>query len=321
MQPKVSIIVPVYNAGQYLEKTLNSLVGQTLQEIEIILVLDCPSDGSDKVAERFAANDSRIKLIRNERNIYVGSTRNRGIEEATAEYICFCDHDDFCDPQMYKLLYDKAKNEELDIVRSCYYRVVKGKSFANNYNSRFIPEQKDECISNILIQDRVMWNYIFKTDFLNENSLRFENRKLLGEDTLFLLSSLFKTNKIGDISDFLYYHIYYPNSTGANQNYWSVSSNIELIENLFALLTKIGKFEKYKNAFIEGLAGNLYAVGCKRALRQLPIKQIPKELKKIKQSKIVCKNINELFRSKLFFKLLKKKLAVIVFLLLVKIFI
>ena len=76
--PKVSIIVPVYNAGSYFSKLLDSLTGQTLKEIEIILVLDCPTDGSDRVAEEYAARDGRIVLVRNRENLHVGFSRNEG---------------------------------------------------------------------------------------------------------------------------------------------------------------------------------------------------------------------------------------------------
>ena len=100
--PKVSIIVPVYNAGSYFSKLLDSLTGQTLKEIEIILVLDCPTDGSDRVAEEYAARDGRIVLVRNRENLHVGFSRNEGLKIARGEYIGFCDHDDWVEPEMFE---------------------------------------------------------------------------------------------------------------------------------------------------------------------------------------------------------------------------
>ena len=78
MIPKVSIIVPIYNAGGFLSRCLDSLINQTLREIEIILVLDVPTDGSDKVAEMYAEQESRIKLVYNKSNLHIGFSRNEG---------------------------------------------------------------------------------------------------------------------------------------------------------------------------------------------------------------------------------------------------
>ena len=80
MTPKVSIIVPIYNAGKFLEKCLDTLVNQTLKDIEIILVLDCPTDGSDRIAREYAEKDPRIRLIVNEQNLNIGLSRNEGLK-------------------------------------------------------------------------------------------------------------------------------------------------------------------------------------------------------------------------------------------------
>lgn len=102
--PKVSIIVPVYNAGCYFDKCLDSLINQTLKEIEIILVLDCPTDGSDKVAESYSSSDNRIKLIYNEENLHTGLSRNRGMAIARGKYIGFHDHDDYSAPNYVRIV-------------------------------------------------------------------------------------------------------------------------------------------------------------------------------------------------------------------------
>lgn len=82
MSPKVSIIVPIYNAGKFLEKCLDTLIYQTLKDIEIILVLDCPTDGSDRIAREYAEKDPRIKLIFNKHNLNTGLSRNEGLKIA-----------------------------------------------------------------------------------------------------------------------------------------------------------------------------------------------------------------------------------------------
>ena len=92
---KVSVIVPIYNAGENLVRCLDTIVNQTLKDIEIILVLDCPTDGSDVIAKNFAQQDSRIIILENTTNLHIGESRNRGIEIAKGEYLHFSDHDDY----------------------------------------------------------------------------------------------------------------------------------------------------------------------------------------------------------------------------------
>ena len=130
MTPKVSIIVPIYNAGKFLEKCLDTLVNQTLKDIEIILVLDCPTDGSDRIAREYAEKDPRIRLIVNEQNLNIGLSRNEGLKIARGEYIGFSDHDDWRELDMYEKLYQKAREDQADIAIS---------NFDSIYPDRIIP--------------------------------------------------------------------------------------------------------------------------------------------------------------------------------------
>lgn len=115
---KVSIIVPVYNAGKRIKHCLETLIAQTLSDIEIICVLDCPSDGTDRIVKEYASHDSRIKVIENDHNMHISATRNRGLAVASGEYVGFSDHDDYRDLAMYEKLYAKAKTTSADIVFS-----------------------------------------------------------------------------------------------------------------------------------------------------------------------------------------------------------
>ena len=106
-QPKVSIIVPVYNVENYLERCISSLRNQTLEDIEIILVDDSSTDSSLEICNKMAMEDSRIKVIHKE-NEGAGLARNEALRVATGEYIGFLDSDDFVEADMFKTLYDKA---------------------------------------------------------------------------------------------------------------------------------------------------------------------------------------------------------------------
>ena len=96
--PKVSVILPVYNVAPYLGRCIESLQAQTLADLEFIFVDDCSTDGSMESVEAWAEKDSRVRILRNEKNIGPGPSRNRGIEEARGEHLSFVDPDDYIAP-------------------------------------------------------------------------------------------------------------------------------------------------------------------------------------------------------------------------------
>lgn len=116
----VSVVVPVYNASRFLSRTINSVLAQTYQNFEIIIVDDCSTDDSLSIAQNFAKQDSRIQLLHNPKNIGVAETRNRGINEAKGEYIAFLDSDDVWLPQKLERQMALAKRTDADIVYCSY---------------------------------------------------------------------------------------------------------------------------------------------------------------------------------------------------------
>ena len=124
--PKISIILPVYNAGEFLRPCLDTLINQTLKEIEIVCILDCPTDGSDKTVQEYAEKDPRILVIKNDRNLHVGESRNVGIRAAHGDYIGFSDHDDIRELDMYEKLYAASENGRADVVLSGKFVVENG---------------------------------------------------------------------------------------------------------------------------------------------------------------------------------------------------
>ena len=124
MRPKVSIIVPIYNVEKYLDRCMQSLVNQTLQDIEIIMVDDGSPDNCPRICDEYAAKDKRIKVI-HKQNAGLGMARNSGLEIATGEYVTFVDSDDFIDLKTCETIYKKAVENDLDI---CYYE---GCSYSN----------------------------------------------------------------------------------------------------------------------------------------------------------------------------------------------
>lgn len=113
-KPKISVIVPVYNKETYLPQTLDALVGQTLRELEIILIDDGSTDASGRICDTYAARDSRVQVI-HQPNRGVSAARNAGLDAARGEYVGFCDADDIPGEDLYETLYDLAQTHACDI--------------------------------------------------------------------------------------------------------------------------------------------------------------------------------------------------------------
>ena len=113
---KISIVVAVYNAEKTLKKCVDSLIGQTLKNTEIILVNDCSKDNSSSICKQYESEYSNVIAIDNPYNVGVSATRNNGIEKAKGDYICFVDSDDYVEEDMYEKLYNKAIEENAEIV-------------------------------------------------------------------------------------------------------------------------------------------------------------------------------------------------------------
>ncbi|MBP1676421.1 MAG: glycosyl transferase family 2 [Bacteroidetes bacterium] len=271
--PKVSIIVPVYNAGEYLQVCLNSLISQTLREIEIILVLDRPTDGSDKVAEAYAATDPRIKLIRNEVNLHTGFSRNEGIKYASGQYLGFADHDDYCDPEMFEQLYNKAVQESADVVISNYFdENPEGQTFfafPQGYSAKEFQQQAFEALISARYSIRnsqsfnnmnVIWNQIYRRDFLLEHNIWFaDNRVVTMEDVFFSIKVYHFAAKVFYLPETYYHHVNTSANNYENYSYRSIARIRPLIREIHNFLIENNILEKYSTEFTECTLKRLYS--------------------------------------------------------------
>ena len=174
--PKVSIIVPVYNVEKYLSECLDSIINQTLQDIEILCINDGSTDNSPKILEDYASKDKRIKIINKENSGY-GASMNMGIAAATGEYIGIIESDDFAEPEMFEDLYNLATLHNADIAKSNWY------DYLTKYDQKKKFEQfhKEETISVINVKDKpyilntfpAIWSAIYKREFLLNDDLKF----------------------------------------------------------------------------------------------------------------------------------------------------
>lgn len=156
--PLISVIVPVYNVKDYLEKCLQSVCGQTYRNLEIILIDDGSSDGSGELCDFFAQRDGRIKVI-HQANAGQSAARNRGLAIAQGEYLGFVDSDDWIEPDMYEFLYRLLRENRADISVCSHYRDKGGKSVAKYASGELFSFTRDEAIRALAI-DKHIRNYM-----------------------------------------------------------------------------------------------------------------------------------------------------------------
>lgn len=211
--PKVSIIVPVYNAQKYIERCIHYLIEQTLEEIEIIVVNDGSTDNSMEYVHKLANIDKRIKII-NQENKLQGSARNNGLSHAKGEYIGFCDADDFVDYEYYETLYKTAKKYNSDVALAEYVRVGTHK-FKPRLNIDLeavyenISDKLNVCKQN---KNECPTNKIYRTEFLRKNHILFPEG-VYCEDKLFSIKAVYYADKISTAPNVRYYYWENPNST------------------------------------------------------------------------------------------------------------
>ena len=116
MQAKISVVIPVYNVEQFVGQCLESILAQTMQDFEIVIVDDCSPDESMKVVRKYADGDSRFRIVSHERNMGLMQTRKSGYSVAKGEYLLFCDSDDFLPPKAMEILYQEAVSSSADVV-------------------------------------------------------------------------------------------------------------------------------------------------------------------------------------------------------------
>lgn len=200
---KVSVIIPVYNAEKYLRQCLDSIVGQTLTQIEILCVDDGSTDGSAKLLEEYRKRDQRVRVI-TQKNAGAGVARNRGLNEARGEYLSFLDADDFFEADMLRATYEKAKAAQAQIVvfGSDQYR-----NDSQSFNSIEWTIRKSALppyrpMSHRTFTENVFkvfvgwaWDKLFEREFVQNYRLRFQEQRT-SNDLLFVFSAVVLAERI-----------------------------------------------------------------------------------------------------------------------------
>lgn len=201
---KLSVIVPVYNAQDYLEECLQSLIGQTMaaEDIEILAVDDCSTDKSREILERYAQAYPQLRMLQTETNSGPGGARNAGLDAARGEYIGFVDSDDAAVPTMFAHMYDAAKAGDFDIVDGGIY--YQGKDLAMVHTAdEDTGDQTDEKRSHNIVSGGYLMSRIFKRSFWEKSGLRFREGVILEDmESLMFLSAT--AERVGNLKEICY---------------------------------------------------------------------------------------------------------------------
>lgn len=294
-KPSVSIILPIHNAGKHLHKCLTSLTLQTLQEIEIICVLDMPTDGSDQVVKNYALTDRRIIILENTQNLHIGCSRNRGIEQAKGAYIAFCDHDDFCEPTMFEKLYQHGKATDADIVVSNFWVEQKGQQLHFGYPKHLTNKEfQSKTLEAILRGERsiantdsfanvnTIWHQIYKRNMIDQHSIRFDdNRICTYEDVCFNLQVYHHANKVSYLSENFYHHVLYDKNSFKSYEYNSIDKVLCYLDSLLSFVKIQGLDTQYHSEIAQQTLKRLYT-SFRNEIKYKGIRSISHFLKRIK---------------------------------------
>ena len=253
--------MPTYNVEKYFRECLDSVVNQTLVEIEIIPVDDGSPDNCGKIMDEYAQKDSRIKPIHKQNGGY-GSAVNAGIEAAQGEYIGIVETDDVCEPDMFEKLYNQAKKFDADVCKCSFYKYYS--DLENNNNEKYIygnkriekfPNDRSFKISEcpeLLNFHASIWTNIYKKEFLLKNNIKVNStRSASYQDFPFMVECMCKADRIAVVHDYLYH---WRIETGQN------SSTVRTDDRLMIMAYQC---EQVKSVLKEN---NLYSADVKEAI-------------------------------------------------------
>jgi glycosyltransferase involved in cell wall biosynthesis len=257
--PKASVIVPIYNVEKYLNKCLDSLITQSLKDIEIICVEDCSMDDSLLILKEYVKKDSRIKIVKNKVNSGLATTRNNGIKVARSDYIMFCDSDDYYDQSMCLKLYNAINNCNCQIAASGINVIYEDKSglLYKESDKKYYAIKYDGLIKVtnkiVLNTDVSVCNKIFKREIIEENNITFPEG-LLFEDAYFYFCYMIFCKNIFFIKDKLYNYVRRENGIMSDlieKNSIKAIEHLYIAEKIYDFLVSKNIFKNNKELFLE----------------------------------------------------------------------
>lgn len=224
----ISLIIPVYKVEKYLEKCIQSVINQTYENLQIILVDDGSPDNCGKICDEYAKKDHRIEVI-HKSNGGLSDARNKGLEIAKGEYIGFVDSDDYIEADMYEVLYNLLKQYNADVSICNFYTVSQGKISIKNADNGINEYNRIEILKEILLDKNIQsyaWNKLYKKELFDEIKYPIGKKYEDIGTTFYLLE---KCNKVVVTGKSEYYYINRQDSIVNNVTESTITDYIELI--------------------------------------------------------------------------------------------
>ena len=248
--PNVSVIIPVYNVEAYLRQCLDSVVNQTLRDIEIICIDDGSTDGSPAILAEYAAKDQRVKvLIREHTN--AGAARNAGMSVATGEYLGFVDSDDWCELTLFEKAYNKAKTDNADVVSWLFV------TYDNRTKKCGPPRVFEDNENPFAPLAYAPWQRLHRRSFIEENKIFFQSI-VRANDVYFCCMSLALARKKSLLSEALYFYRVGMSTNLQANNAKSPMTIIQAWSMLAGELTSRGMYSEFESQFCSAATNSLF---------------------------------------------------------------
>lgn len=247
---KLSIIIAVYNGEKFIEKCINSISNQTYKTLEIIVIDDASTDKTYEMCNKLKNKDNRIRIYRNQFNMGVSASRNKGINYSTGDYITFVDVDDYIEKDMYNKLLKVLEDDKIGIAMCNFFMQYQEKDIRKNIEKVEILTQT-EMFEKIFLSDffgGFVWNKIYRINIIREKNLKFDEDIHICEDLLFNYKYISSISKGYYTSEKMYHYI--QNSDSVYNNYNSNwNSVIEAYERIKVLLNE-KNIEDFKYSYL-----------------------------------------------------------------------
>ena len=254
--PKVSVIVPIYNVEKYLEKCINSLLSQTLEDIQIILVNDGSKDNSGNITREYEKNNKNRIIYVEKENGGLSDARNYGLKYATGDFIAFLDSDDYIEKNAYEEMYNKAIEENADYVECDFIWEFPNKI---RVDKQYPYKNKKEMLSFVRV---VAWNKLIKRQLITDNNLEFP-KGLRYEDVEFTYKLIPFVNKFAYV-DKPFIHYVQREGSIANVQNERTAEIFTVLDNVIEFYKKNNIYEKYRDELEYNYARYLLCSSLKR---------------------------------------------------------
>ena len=265
---KVSVVMPIYNAGDYLTRAIGDILQQTLPELELICVNDGSTDNSLSIIKSFMKRDQRIKLI-NQQNAGTSVARNVGIAAACGQYIIFLDADDFYEKNLLKLLYDAAEKDSLDVAVARFdiyndsqdkYSVPMEEPHSGIFVGGSVTSKNEHPDFILSSTTGYVWNKLFRTTFVKNMELAFDPELYVFEDVCFVCSALALAERVARIDDTLIHHRVYTEQSRARLFRKYYSQVPVVYKKLKDFLMQRGLYIPLKKGYLNFSAGRCFRI-------------------------------------------------------------